>query len=81
VSSKPAAAHFVYVANQVIDKDPGETVSVIEVATNINVATVRTGPGAHGVAVSTDGTLVFITNTFDGTVSVIDAKTERSRPR
>lgn len=66
---------LVYAANQGTEEDPDETVSVIEVATNANVATVRTGPGAHGVTVSRDGTLAFISNIFDGTVSVIDTTT------
>ena len=66
---------FVYVANQGTDKDPDETVSVIDVAANANIATIRTGLGAHGVAVSLDEPLAFISNIYDGTVSVIDTKT------
>ena len=48
---------------------------MIEVATGRVIDTIRTGRGAHGVAVSNDGSLVFITNIVEGTVSVIDAAT------
>lgn len=68
-------SRFIYAANQGSEEDPGETVSVIEAATNTNVATIRTAPGAHGVAISPDGALAFISNIYDGTVSVIDTKT------
>ena len=65
----------VYVANQGSDAEPADTVSVIEVATGRVIDTIRTGRGAHGVAVSNNGSLVFITNIVEGTVSVIDAST------
>lgn len=61
----------VYVANQGSEAEPDDTVSVIEVESGRVVDTIRTGKGAHGVAVSNDG-LVFITNIVDATVAVID---------
>jgi len=65
---------FVYVANQGSETEPADTVSVIDVATGIVADTIRTGAGAHGVAVSNDGENVFVTNITAGTVAVIDAK-------
>jgi YVTN family beta-propeller protein len=49
---------FVYVANQGTDEEPDDTVSVIDTASNTVVKTVRTGQGAHGVTVSSDGDLL-----------------------
>ena len=63
---------FVLVANQGTEEEPRNTVSVIEVASSKVVQTIRTGAGAHGVAVNDNGQLAFITNILDGTVSVID---------
>jgi YVTN family beta-propeller protein len=64
---------FIYAANQGTESEPADTVSVIEVATGSVVDIIRTGKGAHGVSVSDDGALVFVTNIVDSTVSVIDA--------
>lgn len=47
---------------------------MIETATGKVIATIRTGAGAHGVATSTDGRYVFVTNIVAGTVSAIDAE-------
>lgn len=65
---------FVLVANQGTEEEPSNTVSVIEVATSKVVQTIRTGAGAHGVAVNDNGQLAFVTNILDGTVSVIDTQ-------
>ena len=62
----------VYVANQGTKSEPDSTVSVIDTRRNTVVRTLTVGRGAHGVAISDDGGLVFITNTFAGTVSVIN---------
>lgn len=61
-----------YVANQGTESEPDSTVSVIDTRGNTVVRTLIVGRGAHGVAISDDGMLVFITNTFAGTVSVIN---------
>src|SRR3546814_16716270 len=53
-------------------RSPDDTVSVIDVAANRVIETIRTGRGAHGVVVSDNGARVFVTNIVDGTVSVID---------
>ena len=68
---------YVYVANQGTETDPDDTVSVIEVASGQVVDTIRTGTGAHGVAVSNDGSRVFVTNIADSTVSVIDTASRK----
>jgi YVTN family beta-propeller protein len=51
------------------------TVSVIDTATNIVVATVPVGVDAHGVAITPDGTHAYVTNQFGDNVSVIDTAT------
>lgn len=78
---------YVYVANQGSETVPGDhvhppaaiepsdTVSVIEVATGRVVETIRTGAGPHGVAVSSDGRFVFVTNIVAGTLSMIATDT------
>ena len=39
--------------------------------------TVQTGPGAHGVVVDGDGKYAFVTNIYDNTVSVLDARSAK----
>ena len=51
------------------------TVSVIDTATNNVTATMPVGSGPGGVAVTPDGTKVYVANSNDGTVSVIDTGT------
>lgn len=63
---------LLFVANQGSKKAPGRTVSVIDLARLEVVKTIETGPGAHGVVVTTDGRYAFVTNTYGNTVSVID---------
>jgi YVTN family beta-propeller protein len=65
----------VYVANQGTSRSPDNTVSVIDVAQNRVIATVTTGRGAHGVVISDDGELAFVSNIIDSTVSVLDTAT------
>ncbi len=45
---------------------------MIDMATFKVVATVKTGKGAHGVAIDNKGKFAYITNSFADTVSVID---------
>lgn len=65
----------VYVCDQGIvnGNPPSNKLYVIDVSTNTVVASVTVGNGAHGVVTSLDGTRVFVTNTLDNTVSVVDA--------
>jgi hypothetical protein len=63
----------VYVSNVA-----GNTVSVINTASNTVVATVNVGASPYGVAVSPDGSRVYVSNYYDlsglrGSVTVIDA--------
>ena len=51
------------------------TVSVIDTATNTVTATVPVGIQPYGVAISLDGTKVYVTHPGSYTVSVIDAAT------
>ena len=44
---------------------------MISTATNTVTATIPVGDGPYGVAVSPDGTLAYVTNYYDNTVSVI----------
>jgi YVTN family beta-propeller protein len=73
----PAGTRLVYVANQGSSQHPGDTVSVVDPATAKVVATLKTGQGAHGVASSTDGAYVFVTNIESGTLSVIETATRK----
>ena len=68
---------YAFVANQGTEKSPSNTVSKIELATKIVVATIETGNGAHGVVTSLDNKLVYVTNMYDNTVSVIDNSTNK----
>ena len=60
------------VANQGTRDKPGKTVTFVDLATFEVVASVETGPGAHGVAIDQAGRYAFVTNTCGNTVSVID---------
>jgi len=53
----------------------GNTVSVIDIATDTVIATVNVGNGLHGIAVNSVGTKVYVTNRDSNTVSVIDTST------
>src|SRR5262245_7172177 len=61
------AAPFAYITNF-----NSASVSVIDTATNTVTATVAVGSHPRGVAVTPDGSRVYITNRDSNTVSVID---------
>src|SRR5260370_41525163 len=65
-----ARAQNAYITNQV-----SNTVSVIDTAIDMVIATIPVGLAPVGVAVSPDGTKVYITSGTVNTVSVIDAAT------
>ncbi|MBE6088770.1 MAG: YncE family protein [Clostridium beijerinckii] len=68
---------YSFVANQGTEDAPSNTVSKIDMSTKKVVATIETGKGAHGVVVSPDNKYVYVTNMYDGTVSVIDNSTDK----
>ena len=67
VSGSPG---YAYIANQ-----GANTVSVVNTATNVIVATVAVGTNPLGVSVSPDGSRVYITNFSSDNVSVINTAT------
>jgi YVTN family beta-propeller protein len=68
VSALPAvAAPFAYVANRF-----DNTVSVIDTATKMVVATIPVGNNPSGIAVSPDGKRVYVANSGSNNVSMID---------
>jgi YVTN family beta-propeller protein len=69
--SASSEATYAYITN-----GGSNTVSVIDTATNTVIATVNVGDRPQGVAVSPDGTAVYVTN-YGGTVSVIDTATNK----
>ena len=77
LTSIAGAAPFAYITNT-NNVDGGNTVSVIDTATNNITATVK-GAGGLGVAVSPDGQNIYVTNSgfsnSGGTVSVINTTT------
>lgn len=50
---------------------------MIDTQNNKVAATIEVGKGAHGVVPSDDGRSVFVTDTFDDTVSVIDVASQK----
>jgi len=63
----------IYVANQGREKRPDNRLSLVPVAGAARPVHIETGAGAHGVSVSDDGSLIAVTNTYAGTLSVVDA--------
>lgn len=66
------------VANQGTRKNPGKTVSVIDLNNFKNVKTINTGSGAHGVAIGGDGRYAYVSNVYANSVSVLDIKAGKS---
>lgn len=67
----------VYVTNRGYDDIPGNTVSVIDTATNTVTDTVLVGKSPYGVAANKNGTKVYVTNMDSENVSVIDTATNK----
>jgi len=68
---------FLFVANQGSRKNPGNTVSVIDLA-NFSTQQIQVGSGAHGVVVGTDGRHAYVSNLYANTVTVIDVHTSKT---
>lgn len=70
---------FAYVANAGYQGAPGNTVSIINTASNNVVATIEVGTGPSGLAITPDGRFVYVANSgfmkgpLSDSVSVIDA--------
>lgn len=62
------------VANQGTRKKPGRTLSMIDLGSFKVIKTVDTGAGAHGVAIDREGRYAYITNTYAGSLSVLDIR-------
>lgn len=62
----------ILVANQGSEKRPDNRISIVPIRGAAKTRHVETGRGAHGLAVSEDGSLVAVTNTYANTLTVID---------
>jgi YVTN family beta-propeller protein len=64
---------FLYIANRGSrDGGTGNTVSVIDTATNTLASTVEVDSGPSGIAITPDGAFAYVTHEFSGTVAIID---------
>ena len=52
-----------------------DDVSVIDLVDNQGLANIDVGANPRGIAITPDGSTLFVNNTMDGTMSVIDART------
>src|SRR5215471_10814327 len=76
VTSMPAIAQNAYITNQGVYPNFSNSVTVIDTTTNKVVTTVDVGLAPAGVAVTPDGSKVYVANrAVSGTVSVIDTAT------
>ncbi|WP_103108862.1 YncE family protein [Brevibacillus reuszeri] len=78
ISSIDACSVLAYVTNSGTLEALGNTVSVINTATDTVIATVTVGNAPIGAAITPNGRRVYVPNQFDGTVSVIDTATNTS---
>ncbi len=67
----------VYVANQGSEKRPDSRLALVPLSGSAKSVFVEAGAGAHGVAVSPEGSVIAVTNTYAGSLSVIDAVTAK----
>ncbi|WP_448975274.1 YncE family protein [Mesobacillus sp. LC4] len=68
---------YAYVANQGTEESPSNSMTIVDLETKKVVDEIQTGNGAHGVTVSEDGKLAYVTNMFDNTVSIIDLESKK----
>src|SRR5262245_13758109 len=74
VTPAPAVAQNAYITNQGVYPNFSNSVTVIDTTTNKVVTTIDVGLAPVGVAVTPDGSTVYVTN-LNNTVSVIAAAT------
>lgn len=72
-----ADGKIIYVANQGSEKRPDSRLALVPLSGTAKTSFIEAGAGAHGVSVSDDGSLITVTNTYAGTVSVVDAVTAK----
>ncbi|QQR54573.1 hypothetical protein IPG41_05270 [Candidatus Peregrinibacteria bacterium] len=72
-------SRYVYVADQgfYFDQPTNDKVYKVDLESQEVVATITAGEGPHGVAISKDGSQVYITNIVSGDLSIIDTKTDQ----
>lgn len=70
---------YMFVCDQGELSNPSNKVYVLDLTKNLVVQTIVVGSGAHGVVLSEDGLLAFVTNSFSNSVSVIDVATSTVR--
>ncbi|GGI29267.1 gliding motility-associated C-terminal domain-containing protein [Pedobacter mendelii] len=70
ITATPESSGFAYIADTYLN-----VVSVINLLTNLVVATIPVGLNPHNVEISLDGSLVYVANYHGGSVSVINAST------
>lgn len=70
---------LLYVADQgeLMERPVSNKVFVIDIVNAKTISTIVVGNKAHGVFVSKDGKTVYITNSIDDTVSVVDVSTQK----
>jgi YVTN family beta-propeller protein len=84
VSAAPAQAYFtpdgrtLLSADQGTEQQPGTTVSLIDTRTMVVTGRIVTGSGPHGLVVDPQGGRAWVTNVYDGTVSVLDLSARRT---
>ncbi|MCG2461171.1 hypothetical protein K8352_10465 [Flavobacteriaceae bacterium F89] len=71
---------LLYIADQgkIMDRPTSNQVFVVGIADAKVLNTIKVGNMAHGVVVDKDGLRVYVTNTMDNTVSVIDVATQKA---
>ncbi len=72
-------SRYVYVADQgfYFDQPTSDKVYKVDLESQEVVETIIAGEGPHGVAISKDGSQVYITNIVSGDLSIIDTKTDQ----
>lgn len=72
-------SRYVYIADQgyYFDQPTSDKVYKVDLESQEVVSTIIAGEGPHGVAISKDGSEVYITNIVSGDLSIIDTKTDQ----
>jgi|GEM_PF-130324 len=72
-------SRYVYIADQgyYFDQPTSDKVYKVDLESQEVVSTIIAGEGPHGVAISKDGSEVYVTNIVSGNLSIIDTKTDQ----